>query len=108
MQTSLLDLRGPLIKTEQEDSPDTLHFIIAFLLFDGRQNEITFEMMNEEGVFPRLLELISARTDDDAGLHRMLLEVLYEMSRMQRLRMEDLGGLFTRMKRQRDAGTDGT
>lgn len=48
-------------------------------------------MMNEEGVFPRLLELISAKTDDDAGLHRMLLEVLYEMSRMQRLRMEDLG-----------------
>jgi len=47
-------------------------------------------MMNEEGVFPRLLELITARMDDDAGLHMMLLEVLYEMSRMQRLRMEDL------------------
>lgn len=47
-------------------------------------------MMNEEGVFARLLELILERTDDDAGLHRMLLELLYEMSRIQRLRMEDL------------------
>ena len=46
--------------------------------------------MNEEGVFPRLLELTQARVDDDAGLHRTLLEALYEMSRMQRLRIEDL------------------
>ena len=75
---------------QQEDSPDTLHLIIAFLLFDGRQNDITFEMMKEEGGFPRLLELIQGERDDDAGLHRMLLELLYEMSRIQRLRMEDL------------------
>ncbi|KAF6219369.1 hypothetical protein HO133_005195 [Letharia lupina] len=74
----------------QEDSPDTLHLIIAFLLFDGQQNDITFEMMKEEGGFPRLLELIQEGRDDDAGLHRMLLEVLYEMSRIQRLRIEDL------------------
>ncbi|KAK0516881.1 hypothetical protein JMJ35_000036 [Cladonia borealis] len=74
----------------QEDCADTLHFIVAFLLFDGRQNEHTFEMMNEEGAFPRLLELIQGRTDDDAGLHRMLLELLYEMSRIQPLRIEDL------------------
>lgn len=47
-------------------------------------------MMKDEGVFPRLLELIHQRVDDDAGLHMTLLEVLYEMSRMQRLRMEDL------------------
>ena len=49
-------------------------------------------MMNEEGAFPRLLELIQGRTDDDAGLHRMLLELLYEMSRIQQLRIEDLSG----------------
>ena len=47
-------------------------------------------MMNEEGVFPRLVELIQGRVDDEAGLHRMLLELLYEMSRIQRLRIEDL------------------
>ncbi len=46
--------------------------------------------MNEEGVFPRLLELIQDKMDDDTGLHRMMLDVLYEMSRIQRLRMEDL------------------
>ena len=74
----------------QEDSPATLHIIIAFLLFDGRASEVTFEMMNAEGIFPRLIELIQAGVDDDAGLHRILLEVLYEMSRIQRLRMEDL------------------
>lgn len=49
-------------------------------------------MMNEEGVFPRLLELIQDKVDDDTGLHRMMLDVLYEMSRIQRLRMEDLSG----------------
>lgn len=74
----------------QEDSPDILHLVVAFLLFDGRQNDVTFEMMKEEGGFPRLLELILERKDDDAGLHRLLLELLYEMSRIQRLRMEDL------------------
>lgn len=75
----------------QEDSPDTLHIIVAFLLMDGRRDEKTYEMMNEEGVFPRLLELIMERKDDESGLHRMLLELLYEMSRIQRLRIQDLG-----------------
>lgn len=69
---------------------DTLHLIIAFLLFDGRQNEGTFGMMNEEGVFPRLVELIHLRRGENHGLHRMLLDLLYEMSRIQRLRIEDL------------------
>lgn len=69
---------------------DTLHLIVAFLLFDGRQNEATFGMMNGEGVFPRLVELIHLRKEDNLGLHRMLLELLYEMSRIQRLRTEDL------------------
>lgn len=64
--------------------------IIAFLLFDGRQNESTFGMMNEEGAFSKLLELIQGKKDDGAGLHRKLLELLYEMSRIQRLRIEDL------------------
>ena len=47
-------------------------------------------MMNEEGIFPRLLELIQSLRDGDLGLHRMLLELLYEMSRIQRLHIEDL------------------
>ena len=47
-------------------------------------------MMNEEGAFPRLVELIQGQKDDETGIHRMQLEVLYEMSRIQRLRLEDL------------------
>ena len=47
-------------------------------------------MMNDEGVFPRLLELIQGMKDGDMGLHRMLLELLYEMSRIQRIQNGDL------------------
>ncbi|KAK4992977.1 pre-rRNA processing [Elasticomyces elasticus] len=47
-------------------------------------------MMHTEGSFPRLVELIQARRDDDLGLHRLLIELLYEMSRIQPLTWEDL------------------
>ncbi|KAL2850968.1 hypothetical protein BJX68DRAFT_76301 [Aspergillus pseudodeflectus] len=78
----------------QEDDPVTLQIITSFLLFDGRQHEVSLHMMNEEGVFPRLLELLHAQTinreDGEAGLHRLLMDLLYEMSRIQRIRIEDL------------------
>jgi hypothetical protein len=52
-------------------------------------------MMNEEGAFARLLELIQAlrkeEMDGEAGLHRLLMDLLYEMSRIQRVKIEDLG-----------------
>ncbi|KAK2874965.1 hypothetical protein FQN49_001898 [Arthroderma sp. PD_2] len=80
-----------------EDSHDNLLGIVSFLLFDGCDNEATFEMMCGEGAFCRLLELIqSLRGDDHSGsgveacLHRMLMDLLYEMSRIQRVRIEDL------------------
>ncbi|KAJ5679689.1 hypothetical protein N7462_007933 [Penicillium macrosclerotiorum] len=77
-----------------EDDPNTLHLIASFLLFDGRQNEAALHMMNEEGVFARLLELIQTlrkeEMDDGAGLHRLLMDLLYEMSRIQRVKIEDL------------------
>jgi len=47
-------------------------------------------MMNKEGSFSRLVELIKGGKDEDSRLHRLLLELLYEMSRMQRLSLEDL------------------
>ena len=47
-------------------------------------------MMNEEGVFPRLVDLVQSMKDQDLDLHRMLLELLYEMSRIQRIRTEEL------------------
>lgn len=74
----------------QEDEFATLHIIANFLLFDGKHNETTFETMIHEGCFPRLLELIGKGKDEDARLHRMLLELMYEMSRVQRLTLEDL------------------
>ncbi|KAF7182209.1 hypothetical protein CNMCM7691_001688 [Aspergillus felis] len=78
----------------QEDDPDTLHLIVSFLLFDGRQHEESFRMMNEEGTFPRLLELLQVYKikdgENQAALHRMLMDLLYEMSRIQRIRIEDL------------------
>lgn len=79
------------VTVEQEDDAPTLHLIAAFLLFDGRGNDETFEMMRVEGVFPRLVELIQARQrEHEPQLHRLLLELMYGMSRMQRLTWEDL------------------
>ncbi|GES61054.1 protein dip1 [Aspergillus terreus] len=82
----------------QEDEPDTLAVIASFLIFDGRRNEAVLRVMNEEGSFPRLLELLQVqnkkRGDDEAGLHRLLMDLLYEMSRIQRIKIEDLGGWF--------------
>ncbi|EME77562.1 uncharacterized protein MYCFIDRAFT_44922 [Pseudocercospora fijiensis CIRAD86] len=74
----------------QEDDADTLHLAAAVLLFDGRYNESTFEMMQGERAFPRLVELVRAKRHDDVGLHRLLLELLFEMSRIQRLTREDI------------------
>ncbi|CAI7576415.1 unnamed protein product [Penicillium viridicatum] len=78
----------------QDDDPNTLHFIASFILFDGRQNEAVLQMLNEEGAFARLLELIQAMRradlDGDAGLHRLLMDLVYEMSRIQRVKIEDL------------------
>jgi hypothetical protein len=83
---------GGRADSRQEEDPDVLYLVAAFLMFDGKGNEPTFEMMQEEGIFPRLLELIE---EWNAGksplLQRMLLILLYEMARMQRLTREDLG-----------------
>lgn len=74
----------------QEDEPAPLYVIATFLLLDGRVEESTYRRMIDEGCFHRLLELISGRKEDDASLHRLLLELMYEMSRIERLRTEDL------------------
>lgn len=74
----------------QEDEAATLHIIANFLLFDGQEDETTFEMMNKEGCFPRLLELIAQDKREDPTLHRLLLKLLYEMSRIHRVCEEDL------------------
>lgn len=77
----------------QEDDADTLHLAAAVLLFDGRYNEPTFEMMQAEHAFPRLVELVRAKRDNDIGLHRLLLELLFEMSRIQKLTRDDISSV---------------
>ncbi|KAL7620027.1 pre-rRNA processing [Parahypoxylon ruwenzoriense] len=74
----------------QEDEPGPLYVIANFLLLDGRADEATFKRMIGEGCFHRLLELITGCREDDPGLHRLLLELMYEMSRIEPLRIEDL------------------
>ncbi|KAL2752199.1 hypothetical protein ACRALDRAFT_2045000 [Sodiomyces alcalophilus JCM 7366] len=74
----------------QEDQPSALHVISCFLLLHGRMDESTFRCMVEEACFPRLLDLLNGRREIDARLHRLLLELMYEMSRIERLRTEDL------------------
>ncbi|KAK5995771.1 Protein dip1-like protein [Cladobotryum mycophilum] len=75
----------------QEDEAGPLHTIISLLLLDGHQDESTFPRMIIEACFPRLLELISGRQkDDDPRLHRFLLQLMYEMSRIERLKVHDL------------------
>ena len=73
-----------------EEDTDPLHVIANFLLLDGRDNEATFPCMIDEGCFPKLLELIGGRRQSDPRLHRLLLELMYEMSRVERLRPTDL------------------
>ncbi|KAF2122045.1 hypothetical protein BDV96DRAFT_482519 [Lophiotrema nucula] len=77
---------------QQEDDNPTLHMVAAILLYDGRNgNDVTFEMMQTEGVFPRLVELIQTPSiQEDTRLHQMLLELMYESSRIQRLSWDDL------------------
>jgi hypothetical protein len=86
-----LEREGRLTRFQEDDNP-TLHIVAAFLLFDGRANENdpTFENMMEEGAFPRLVALIQAQSvREDARLHQMLMELMYESSRIQRLKWED-------------------
>ena len=75
---------------EQEDEFAKLHVYTNFLLLDGRTEEETFRTMINEGCFGRLVELIKGCGDKDPRLHRLLLQLLYEMSRIEHLRPEDL------------------
>lgn len=74
----------------QEDDIGPLYVIANFLLLDGRSEDSTFRRMINEDCFPRLMELINGRQELDTSLHRLLLELMYEMCRIERLREEDL------------------
>jgi hypothetical protein len=64
----------------------------SFLIAHARLNEATYQLLNEEGAFPRLIDLISSpKQHGHEGIHRLLMELLYDMSRIQRIRTNDLG-----------------
>ncbi|KAI8939511.1 hypothetical protein NX059_003282 [Plenodomus lindquistii] len=76
---------------QEEDNP-TLHIVAAFLLYDGKnsKDDEVFEMMHLEGCFARLIELVQMDSvQEDIRIHQMLLELLYESSRIQRLNYDD-------------------
>lgn len=81
----------------QEDEVSSLHMIAAFLLYDGQAHEETLELMQNEGAFPRLVNLVQEMGQNTADFnhefHRTLLELVYEMSRIQRLTWEDLSAV---------------
>lgn len=74
----------------EEDEAAPLYVVASFLLLDGRVEDSTYRRMIDEGCFHRLLELINGHEQDDPSLHRLLLELVYEMSRVEKLRVEDL------------------
>jgi hypothetical protein len=92
----LFNLNQDYVRTQiiysmlQEDDAASLYVIASFLLLDGRKEETTYRRMIDEGCFHRLLELIHDGQEGDPGLHRLLLELMYEMSRIEKLRVEDL------------------
>lgn len=74
----------------QEDDTGPLSAIACLLLLDGHHDDTLFPRMVDEACFPRLLELIKSQKDEDPRLHRFLLQLMYEMSRMERLRRDDI------------------
>ncbi|KAL7268790.1 pre-rRNA processing [Rhizina undulata] len=77
-------------RLRKETSNAKLHVAASVLLFDGRGNPKVFELMQAEGLFVRLLELIKIKRDEDRCFWEVLLDLLYEMSRMQRLSTDNL------------------
>lgn len=67
-----------------------LQVMTTFLLYDGKSEEDTFILMQNEGLFPRLLELIKSGRYDDTAVHTILIELLCEMTRIQQLSRDDL------------------
>ncbi|KAH6614776.1 hypothetical protein B0J18DRAFT_374542 [Chaetomium sp. MPI-SDFR-AT-0129] len=96
LASPIFESNGNYVRTQliysllQEEEYAQLHVYANFLLLAGRTEEDTFRTMIEEGCFVRLLELIKGCGATDARLHRLLLQLMYEMSRIEHLRPEDL------------------
>lgn len=74
----------------QDDEITHLRIVVTFLLADAREDEQTFDLLNKEGIFPRLVALIAHPREDEETLHRTLMEFLYELARVQKITNDDL------------------
>lgn len=96
LSSSLVKKEGSYIRHQlvyvllQEDEPFTLHLVSTFLSLDGHQDEEVYKLLNSEGIFTKLVQLVKDGIDDDLGLHRQMLMLLYEMSRTQELSKDNL------------------
>ena len=79
-------------RLRREQSTPRLQLVATVLLYDGRQDQKVFQQMQVEGLFVRLVELLRERKEGDPLMWWTCLELLYEMSRIQMVRSEDLGG----------------
>lgn len=85
-------------KSEKEDDRPTIHIIAAVLLYDGRADERLYGTMQLEGCFSRIIELLQTCETENTLYYGLFLELLYEMSRIQQLRWNDLGKSMKLMK----------
>lgn len=88
-------IRQQLVHCLLEDDLSVLRLSVTFLLSDARENDKTFEMLNNEGIFPRLVELIAHPREHEQHLHRMLMELMYELARVQKIKNDDLRMILT-------------
>ncbi|EPS39128.1 hypothetical protein H072_7061 [Dactylellina haptotyla CBS 200.50] len=82
-------LVGRFLKEPSNSS--RLHVVTSALMYDGVDNPKTFEMMLDQSAFERVIDLIWKDVNkENFGFHKLLLELFYEMCRIQRLRPQDL------------------
>ncbi|OAP65419.1 hypothetical protein AYL99_01391 [Fonsecaea erecta] len=75
----------------EDDEPNVVLVSTSFLITHAQLHEKTYELLNDEGAFPRLIRLISSpKQHGHEGIHRLLMELLYEMSRIQKIKTSDL------------------
>src|ERR1700742_538239 len=79
-------------KTTQDDEPNVGLGSTSFLIAHAQSNAAIYQLLSDEGAFPRLIDLISSpKRHGHEGIHRLLMQLLYEMSRVQRIKANDLG-----------------
>lgn len=86
VRRKLVDL---LLKDDELDLPRKI-LVGAFLLIDGRLNQLTLEMMREESVISCVVDTIWKRKSESIRLRRIFLELFYEICRVQKLSLGDL------------------